>query len=67
MKSIADQLVFFGSSENMEDVTSDSVDFIMTSPPYWNLKKYGGPNEIGQSSYEEYLYGVKAAVEASQC
>lgn len=55
MKNIADQIVFFGSSENMKDVSAESVDFIMTSPPYWNLKKYGSSNEIGQSSYEEYL------------
>jgi DNA modification methylase len=49
------QTVFIGTSENMAEVPDESVDFIMTSPPYWNLKDYGSPDEIGQSSYEEYL------------
>ena len=30
--------------------------FVVTSPPYWNLKDYGGVQEqIGQESYEVYL------------
>lgn len=49
------QTVFNGTSENMAEIPDGSVDFIMTSPPYWNLKDYGSPDEIGQSSYEEYL------------
>ena len=49
------QTVFNGTSESMTEIPDESVDFIMTSPPYWNLKNYGSPNEIGQSSYEEYL------------
>lgn len=49
------QTVFNGTSECMAEITDGSVDFIMTSPPYWNLKDYGSPEEIGQSSYEEYL------------
>lgn len=55
MKNIEGQRVFLGSSEDMKDVPAESVDFVMTSPPYWNLKDYGGSNQIGQSSYEEYL------------
>ena len=49
------QTVFNGTSECMTEIPDESVDFIMTSPPYWNLKNYGSPDEIGQSSYEEYL------------
>lgn len=52
---IKNQTVFVGSSERMAGVKDGSVDFIITSPPYWNLKDYGSSNQIGQSSYEEYL------------
>lgn len=32
------------------------VDVIITSPPYWNLKDYGAPNQIGHGQMEpEYL------------
>lgn len=52
---IEGQRVFLGSSEDMNDLPAESVDFVMTSPPYWNLKDYGDSNQIGQSNYEEYL------------
>ena len=36
------------------------MDFFMTSPPYWNLKNYGDPQQIGISSYDEYLARLDA-------
>ena len=39
----------------MEFMEDGTVDFIMTSPPYWNLKDYGHDGQIGQSGYGEYL------------
>lgn len=55
--SIDGQRVFFGSSERMTGVPDGSIDLFMTSPPYWNLKKYGNDAvEIGQESYEQYLH-----------
>lgn len=53
--SVNGQSIVFGTSEYMTDVQDNSVDFIITSPPYWNLKRYGHPEEIGASSYEHYL------------
>ena len=53
---IENQTVHFASSEDMaEFIPPESVDFIMTSPPYWDLKDYGHPDQIGASGYEEYL------------
>lgn len=52
---IQNQHVYFSSSENMSEIPSESIDFIMTSPPYWNLKDYGDSSQIGQSSYQDYL------------
>lgn len=40
----------------MSAVADNSVPFFITSPPYWNLKDYGGDEEsIGHSGYDEYL------------
>ena len=52
---VHDQAIYFQSSEHMDDVKDGSVDFVMTSPPYWNLKNYGSENEIGKEPYKEYL------------
>ncbi|HWJ68926.1 MAG TPA: site-specific DNA-methyltransferase [Sphingobium sp.] len=55
-KIFAGQKVIFGSSKNMTEIEDGTVPFIMTSPPYWNLKDYGNSEEeIGHSSYDEYL------------
>lgn len=52
---VAGQKVFFTTSEDLSFLPADSVDFVMTSPPYWNLKDYGSSDQIGSSSYEDYL------------
>jgi modification methylase len=52
---IAGQEVHFHTSEDMSDVKDSSVQLFVTSPPYWHLKDYGTSEQIGDSSYEEYL------------
>ena len=54
--------VFIGDSRNMSGVPNESVRLFMTSPPYWNLKRYGDGDarEVGQGSYDEYLDGLTA-------
>lgn len=52
----------------MSDVPDGTVDFFITSPPYWNLKNYGTPGEIGQSTYQEYIDDlVKVWAACYQC
>lgn len=52
---IDDQTAYFESSEEISQL-DEEADFIMTSPPYWNLKDYGHENQIGYNeTYEEYL------------
>lgn len=46
--------IIFGTSEKINK-KSDSVDLVVTSPPYWNLKDYFKEGQIGQESYESYL------------
>ena len=55
-EKINNQAVFFTDCRDMSIIPDGTVDFIMTSPPYWNLKDYGpSEHEIGDSSYERYL------------
>lgn len=50
------QEVHVGSSKDLSAVDGGTIPFFITSPPYWNLKDYGGDeNSIGHSSYDEYL------------
>lgn len=44
------------SSEDMWPEETGSVQSVVTSPPYWNLKDYGHEDQIGreEESYEEY-------------
>ena len=45
-----------GDSRKMTELENKSVDLIITSPPYWQLKDYGIENQIGYNdSYEEYI------------
>lgn len=52
---IDNQRVFFQTAEDLSNLPAESVDFVMTSPPYWNLKDYGHDGQIGGESYDEYL------------
>ncbi len=52
----SEQQIFIGSSENMKALNvPKNARLIITSPPYWNLKDYGHPDEIGKESYDDYL------------
>ena len=51
--------LIIGDSASMPEVDSGSIHLVVTSPPYWNLKKYGqeglGPNQ----AYAKYLYEIQ--------
>lgn len=51
--------VLFKSSENMCDIEDATVNVVVTSPPYWNLKDYFKEGQIGQESYDVYLKRMK--------
>lgn len=63
--------IFIGSSTNMKEIASESVDLIVTSPPYFNIKDYSkdGKQENSHStkmkndmggfeSYDKYINGL---------
>jgi DNA modification methylase len=49
--------VYIKSSQDMTDIPDDSVNLIITSPPYWTLKDYDNDDQIGtgSSSYDSYI------------
>ena len=49
-------LIIFGDARRMEELRDQSIDFLVTSPPYWSIKDYGHPGQIGfEQTYEDYL------------
>jgi len=48
--------IIFGDSRRMCGLDDESVHLVVTSPPYWSIKDYAHPGQIGyRQSYEEYL------------
>ncbi|MCC8079429.1 MAG: site-specific DNA-methyltransferase [Oscillospiraceae bacterium] len=48
--------IIFGDSRSLNQIKDSSVQLIITSPPYWQLKDYGADEQIGfNDSYEEYI------------
>lgn len=49
-------VLYNGDSRNMTKMYAKSVELIVTSPPYWQLKDYGSKHQIGfHDSYESYI------------
>ncbi len=48
--------IVIGDSRRMDRVADESVQLVVTSPPYWQLKDYGNAGQIGYNdTYEEYI------------
>ncbi len=48
--------VILGDARAMPEVADAALQLVVTSPPYWQLKDYGTPGQIGfHDSYEEYI------------
>jgi modification methylase len=48
--------VYLGDSRAMTEVEDAAIDLAVTSPPYWQIKDYGVPGQIGYGqSLHEYL------------
>jgi len=60
--SFDDLEVHWSSSEDMAEVEDGTVQSVITSPPYWDLKDYGHENQIGMAdeSYEQYHSRMQA-------
>jgi site-specific DNA-methyltransferase (adenine-specific) len=52
--------IFNKDCRNLSSFIQDKIDFIVFSPPYWNLRDYKSVNQIGHNqSYNEYLQAMK--------
>ncbi len=48
--------VIIGDSRKMTELADKSVQLVITSPPYWQLKDYGNGSQIGfDDTYEDYI------------
>ncbi len=48
--------VIIGDSRKMIELAAQSVQLVITSPPYWQLKDYGNGGQIGfDDTYEDYI------------
>ncbi|MFJ5717290.1 DNA-methyltransferase [Neobacillus sp. NPDC093127] len=55
-----DLTIYNKDSSRMSEIKSGTIDLIITSPPYWNLKDYEHPEQLGLNlSYKQYLYQLK--------
>jgi site-specific DNA-methyltransferase (adenine-specific) len=55
--------IYFGNATNMPEISSHSIQLVVTSPPYWSLKRYGKGEQIGfNQAYEAYLKDLKAII-----
>lgn len=54
--------IYNASSADMSKIPDGSVNLIITSPPYWELKDYEVEGQIGKgsSSYEDYIEELNA-------
>lgn len=54
---IADAIIYNHDSSDMSMIPDESVNLVITSPPYWTLKDYDIEGQIGKgsSSYEYYI------------
>ena len=54
-----------GDSREIENyILENSVDLVVTSPPYWNIRDYGYDDQIGyKQSYDDYIADMKRVFE----
>ena len=62
IEKVSAHTLIIADSKSMSEIKSESIHFVVTSPPYWNLKKYGeeglGLNQV----YAKYLYEIQSVL-----
>ena len=65
-RAMSEHRVIFGDSRRMPELSEASVHLVVTSPPYWCIKDYDHPAQVGHDqSYEDYLADLRSIL--SQC
>ena len=52
---LVDNVVCGDARDVLASIPDSTIRLIVTSPPYWNVVDYGVDEQIGQSSYQQYL------------
>jgi site-specific DNA-methyltransferase (adenine-specific) len=53
------QIVVIGDARHMDEIETSSVQLVVTSPPYWNLKEYGEEGLGPTQAYKQYIESIK--------
>lgn len=56
------QRVWFGASDDLSFVKPGEVDLVVTSPPYWDAKDYGHPDQLGPGDLDAFMSGLDAVL-----
>ena len=57
-------VLYNADCRRMPELADGSVDLVVTSPPYWQIKDYGSPGQIGYGqSLHEYLRDLHAGLD----
>lgn len=58
--SLTHHRLIIGDCREMPELADESIALAVTSPPYWSIKDYEHPGQIGfQQTYEEYLDALR--------
>lgn len=56
IESFTNKIICGDSLKILKTIPSESIDYVITSPPYWALRDYGVKGQIGlEATIEEYL------------
>ncbi|MDP8240780.1 MAG: site-specific DNA-methyltransferase [Candidatus Hatepunaea meridiana] len=55
MNNSINTIITSDTKEALDMIEANSVKLAVTSPPYWNIKDYDAPGQIGQSDYDTYI------------
>jgi DNA modification methylase len=56
VEDILNTIINGDTLEVLKDIPDNSIDMVITSPPYWNLRDYGVKEQLGnEDTYEEYI------------
>jgi len=60
-------VIYHASSTNVPHIKSESADFLITCPPYYDLEKYkGGEDDLSMlPTYEAFLDSIQAVIQES--
>ena len=56
IEDIKNKIINGDSLEVLKQIPSNSINMVITSPPYWNMRDYENDKQIGnEETFQEYL------------